>query len=124
MQAQRERDTTMELALRSALHRRGLRFRVHRRLLSGSRREADLVFPSAHVAVFVDGCFWHACPEHATWPRHNADFWREKIEANVARDRDTDSLLRGTGWAVIRIWEHESIDDAVCRVVAAVRRGT
>ena len=68
MRAQRERDTGIERALRSALHARGLRFRLHRRVLPGSRREADLVFPGPRVAVFVDGCFWHGCPEHATWP--------------------------------------------------------
>jgi DNA mismatch endonuclease (patch repair protein) len=120
MQAQRERDTGIERALRSRLHARGLRFRLHRRLLAGSRREADLVFPRARVAVFVDGCFWHGCPEHATWPKHNADFWREKIERNVARDRDTDARLAADGWQVVRVWEHEAVEAAVERVERAV----
>jgi DNA mismatch endonuclease (patch repair protein) len=123
MRAQRERDTGIERALRSRLHALGLRYRLHRRLLPGSRREVDLVFPRARVAVMVDGCFWHGCPEHATWPKNNADFWRAKIEANVARDRDTDERLRAAGWTVLRVWEHESPDDAATRVATAVTNG-
>jgi DNA mismatch endonuclease, patch repair protein len=118
MRAQRERDTGIEREIRSRLHARGLRFRVHRRLLAGSRREVDVVFPGAKVAVFVDGCFWHGCPEHGTWPRNNAAFWREKIEGNVRRDRDTDARLQDEGWTVVRVWEHEAPADA-----AAHRRG-
>lgn len=120
MRSQRERDTSIELKLRSLLHRRGLRFRVHRKLLPGMRREVDIVLPGPRVAVFVDGCFWHGCPEHATWPKHNAAFWRKKIEANVARDRDTDSRLRLEGWCVIRVWGHDDPNDAVERIAAAV----
>ena len=120
MRAQRERDTGIERAIRSRLHARGLRFRVHRRLLAGSRREADLVFPRARVAVFVDGCFWHGCPEHGTWPRNNESFWRGKIEGNVERDRDTDARLAEQGWTVLRVWEHEAADEAAERIAAAV----
>jgi DNA mismatch endonuclease (patch repair protein) len=120
MQAQRERDTGIERAIRSRLHARGLRFRVHRRLLKGTRREVDVVFPGAKVAVFVDGCFWHGCPEHGTWPRNNAQFWRAKIEGNVARDRDTDARLQAEGWTVVRVWEHESPADAADRIAAVV----
>jgi DNA mismatch endonuclease (patch repair protein) len=120
MQAQRERDTGIERAIRSRLHARGLRYRLHQRLLGGSRREADLVFPRSRVAVFVDGCFWHGCPEHATWPKHNADFWRAKIERNVERDRDTDARLAAEGWHVVRVWEHEAVDAAVARIERAV----
>src|SRR3954467_12734074 len=76
------RDTRPEIALRRLLHGRGLRFRVDRAVLPGVRRRADIVFGPARVAVFVDGCFWHGCPTHGTWPRHNAEFWREKIETN------------------------------------------
>ena len=123
MRAQRERDTGTERALRSALHARGLRFRLHRRLLKGLRREADLVFASARVAVFVDGCFWHGCPRHATWPKNNAEFWKTKIETNVARDRDTDARLAEEGWTVIRVWEHEAPHEAAARIEAAVRGG-
>jgi DNA mismatch endonuclease (patch repair protein) len=120
MRAQRERDTGIERAIRSLLHARGLRFRIHRRLLKGSRREVDVVFPGARVAVFVDGCFWHGCPEHGTWPRNNAAFWRRKIEENVRRDRDTNARLEADGWTVLRIWEHESPAEAASRVAAAV----
>jgi DNA mismatch endonuclease (patch repair protein) len=122
MRAQRERDTSIEREIRSRLHARGLRFRVHRRLLKGSRREVDVVFPGAKVAVFVDGCFWHGCPEHGTWPRNNAEFWRHKIEGNVERDRDTDARLEADGWTVVRVWEHEAPADAAARIADAVER--
>jgi DNA mismatch endonuclease (patch repair protein) len=122
MRAQRERDTAIEREIRSRLHARGLRFRVHRRLLAGSRREVDVVFPGARVAVFVDGCFWHGCPEHATWPASNADFWREKIETNRRRDRDTDVRLTAAGWRVARVWEHEDPAVAADRVEQLLRQ--
>lgn len=117
----RRRDTMPELALRSLLHRRGLRFWVDRAPLQGMRRRADLVFPRAKVAVFVDGCFWHGCPQHGTWPRHNAEFWRDKIKTNVRRDRDTDERLAEAGWSVVRAWEHEPVEDVTDRVEAVVR---
>src|SRR3954469_3082551 len=120
MRSQRERDTAIERTIRSLLHARGLRFRIHRRLLKGSRREVDVVFPGAKVAVFVDGCFWHGCPEHGTWPRNNAEFWRSKIAGNVRRDRDTDARLEAEGWTVVRVWEHESPAAAAERIAAAV----
>ena len=116
----RQRDTALEKALRSELHRRGMRFRVQARIIPGLRRTADIVFRSARVAVFVDGCFWHCCPEHATYPKNNADWWRVKLEANVARDRDTDQRLRKLGWLSVRIWEHESVEGAVDRVATVV----
>jgi DNA mismatch endonuclease Vsr len=122
MRAQRERDTGIEREIRSRLHARGLRFRLHRRLLKGSRREVDVVFPGAKVAVFVDGCFWHGCPEHGTWPRNNAEFWKQKIEGNVARDRDTDARLQAEGWTVVRVWEHEAPGAAAARIADAVGR--
>jgi len=121
MRAQRERDTGTERAVRSALHARGLRFRLHQRLLPGLRREADLVFRGARVAVFIDGCFWHGCPEHATWPAANAEFWREKIETNRLRDRDTDARLEAQGWAIVRVWEHETPTRAADRIEQLVR---
>jgi DNA mismatch endonuclease (patch repair protein) len=89
-------------------------------VLAGERRRADIVFRRARVAVFVNGCFWHGCPEHATWPKHNAEFWREKIRANQQRDRDTDERLGVAGWTVIRIWEHENPSDAADRVQRAL----
>jgi DNA mismatch endonuclease (patch repair protein) len=110
MQSVKRRDTKPELALRSDLHRRGLRFFVDRAPLLGMRRRADLAFPRKRVAVYVDGCFWHGCPIHGAWPKHNADWWRRKIETNQARDRDTDRQLRDAGWTVIRLWEHEAVD--------------
>src|SRR5262249_39617381 len=86
MQATPQRDTPCELALRSAVHRLGLRYRVDWRV-PGTRRRADLAFVNTRVLVFVDGCFWHGCPEHGTWPKANASWWRDKIEANQQRDR-------------------------------------
>jgi DNA mismatch endonuclease, patch repair protein len=121
MRSQRQRDTKGELELRSLLHRRGLRFRVHA-LLPGLRRRSDIVFTRARVVVFVDGCFWHGCPEHGTWPKENADWWREKIEANQRRDRDTDARLTAAGWTVIRVWEHEDPTQAADQIVEIVRR--
>ena len=121
MTSQRQRDTKGELELRSLLHRRGLRFRVHA-LLPGLTRRSDIVFTRARVVVFVDGCFWHGCPEHGTWPKEHADWWRAKIEANQRRDRDTDARLRAAGWTVIRIWEHEDAKSAADRIVGAVTR--
>src|SRR5688572_8156631 len=88
MKATRRRDTSCELALRSIVHRLGLRYRVDLPL-PGTRRRGDLVFTTARVAVFVDGCFWHGCPRHATAPKANAAWWREKLDANRRRDRDT-----------------------------------
>jgi DNA mismatch endonuclease, patch repair protein len=122
MQTTRQRDTPIEVALRRELHRRGLRFYVDREPLRGWRRRADIVFPGVQIAVFVDGCFWHACPEHGTWPKSNADWWREKIEANVRRDRDTDSQLVQAGWLSIRVWGHEDPIEAASRIEDRVRR--
>ncbi|EME14427.1 very short patch repair endonuclease [Rhodococcus triatomae] len=121
MSAQRRRDTAPELALRRELHRRGRRYRVDRAPLPGMRRRADLVFPGERVAVFVDGCFWHSCPEHATSPKNNADWWAEKLAGNVARDRDTDTRLAAAGWTVVRVWEHENPMVAADAVEAALR---
>jgi DNA mismatch endonuclease, patch repair protein len=114
------RDTKPEIALRMELHRRGHRFRVDRAVLTDRRRRVDIVFGPSKVAVFVDGCFWHGCPEHATWPRSNAAYWREKIETNRLRDRDTDRLLAEAGWLVIRVWEHEDIPAAADRIEQSV----
>ncbi|MER7764040.1 very short patch repair endonuclease [Streptomyces sp. NPDC097619] len=121
MSRQRSRDTDIELNLRRSLHAAGFRYRVHRRPLKGVRREADILFGPARVAVFVDGCFWHGCPEHATWPKNNAAFWREKIEKNRARDEDTDARLAAAGWLAVRIWEHESAEPAAARIAELVR---
>lgn len=120
MRANRRRDTGPEMALRRELHRRGLRFRVDHAPVAGVPRRADIVFSRARVVVFVDGCFWHACPEHGNLPRANRDWWRRKLERNVARDRRTDEAFRQRGWHTVRIWEHETLDAAVDRVLTAI----
>ena len=121
MQAQRRRDTAPELALRRRVHKLGLRYRVDRAPLPGLRRRADLVFGPARTAVFVDGCFWHGCPEHGQLPAANGDWWRAKLAGNRARDRDTDRRLDEAGWLALRIWEHEDPEEAARRVVEVVR---
>ena len=115
-----QKGTKAELGLRRILHSRGLRYRLHVTVLTKPRRVADIVFSSAHVAIFVDGCFWHGCPEHASWPKSNANFWREKIEANRVRDADTDQRLSALGWKTVRVWEHEDPSDAASRIAELV----
>jgi DNA (cytosine-5)-methyltransferase 1 len=115
------RDNPAELALRSALYREGYRFRIHRKVLPGLRRTADIAFPSLKVAIFLDGCFWHGCPIHGTWPKKNAKWWREKIRENQCRDRDTDSRLKDAGWTVVRAWEHEDMEVVVKRITHMLR---
>jgi DNA mismatch endonuclease, patch repair protein len=122
MQRQARRDTEPELLLRREAHRLGLRYRVDRAPLPGIRRRADLVFPRARIAVFVDGCFWHCCPVHRTMPKANAGWWAEKLAANVRRDRDTDARLGEAGWTVIRYWEHEDMAQAARALLGEVRR--
>jgi DNA mismatch endonuclease (patch repair protein) len=121
MQATRRRDTPAELALRRELHARGFRYRVDYPPLENIRRRADIVFTRAKVAVFCDGCWWHGCPQHRTWPKANAEWWREKIDANQRRDRDTDTRLAAAGWIVVRVWEHEDPVEAAERIAATVR---
>ena len=119
----RQTGTDAEIALRREIHHLGLRYRVGYEVLKKPRRVADVAFPGRKIAIFVDGCFWHGCPEHATWPKRNAEFWRQKIEANRQRDADTNNLLRSIGWTVLRFWSHESPVEAaraVARLVAAV----
>lgn len=123
MSRQRRRDTDAEMMLRRLLHARGLRYRVNRPLPGMQRRRADLTFPSRRVIVFVDGCFWHGCPEHKTEPKKNGAWWAVKLARNVERDKETDAYLRDRGWTVLRIWEHEDPGCAANRVEAAVRFG-
>lgn len=120
MQGNKRRDTRPELAIRSAVHRRGLRYRVDDQPLPSLRRRADLVFPSIKVAVFVDGCLWHACPAHCRVPDTHNEYWSEKIARNVRRDRDTDRRLREAGWLPMRIWEHDDPQEAADRIEEAV----
>jgi DNA mismatch endonuclease (patch repair protein) len=111
------------MAVRRELHRRGRRYFVQRAVLPG-RRRADLVFPRAKVAVYVDGCFWHSCPEHATKPKTNAAWWRDKLARNVERDRKTDQDLGDAGWEVVRVWEHEDPSAAADRIESLLRKRT
>ena len=124
MVATRGRDTIPELRLRSEAHRLGLRYRVSARPIPSMRRTADLLFARERVAVFVDGCFWHSRPEHASTPRTNVAFWTGKLARTVERDREFDHTLAAAGWTVIRIWEHEDPNAAgqkLFRVVVALR---
>jgi len=120
MQSNRPRDTRPEIALRSGLHAAGLRFRKHYRPLQGSRCDVDVAFTRWRVAVLLDGCFWHGCPEHATRPATNEEWWAAKLDGNIARDRRTDQMLRDEGWTVLRFWEHEATEDIVTRVVGMI----
>jgi DNA mismatch endonuclease (patch repair protein) len=121
MQANRRVDTTPERLVRSALHRRGLRFRKDYRIdLPSLRVRVDVAFPRERLAIFVDGCFWHRCPVHATDPRRNAAFWKRKLERNVERDRSVDAALMLAGWQIIRSWEHEPADAAADRIITAI----
>jgi DNA mismatch endonuclease (patch repair protein) len=121
MKANRRRDTKPELALRSALHAMGYRYRKDLRLdLPRRRVRPDIAFTSRKVAVFVDGCFWHACPDHGSRPKNNEWYWSPKLEKNVERDRAADAALAEAGWTVVRLWEHVPVADAVAAVIAVV----
>lgn len=111
MQAIRSRDTTPERLVRRLVHAQGLRYRVSARPLSDLRRTADMVFRPARVAVFIDGCYWHGCPEHYVSPKTNPGYWSDKVARNMARDRDTNERLREAGWLVLRFWEHEPAEE-------------
>lgn len=120
MVSQARRDTRPELQLRRALHRRGLRYRLHLRPLPSVRRTVDLVFASARTAVEIRGCFWHACPQHGTSPKANSTWWTEKLARNRARDQETERLLLEAGWELVVVWEHEDAEEAADRVAAVV----
>lgn len=121
MRANPRRDTKPEIALRSLLHRRGLRFRKDLPIRLPERTvRPDIVFTRQHLAVFVDGCFWHCCPIHGTRPKANTGYWRPKLERNVERDRIVNEQLRSAGWAVLRAWEHEPAESVVTRVIEAL----
>lgn len=124
MKAAKPRNTAPEIAVRNILEGMGLSFEVDSYLREGLRRRADIAFRSNKVAIFVDGCFWHGCPVHGTWPKANSEFWRLKIEKNKERDRDTDRRLTEAGWNVVRIWEHEDPDDAASRIVSLLSKST
>lgn len=121
MQANRRVNTGPERRVRSVLHHMGLRFRKDMRLdLEGGRVRPDIVFTRAKIAVFVDGCYWHSCPQHGARPKANAEFWSAKLARNVARDRRADDVLDAAGWTVLRVWEHEEPSQAACRIHLAL----
>jgi DNA mismatch endonuclease, patch repair protein len=121
MQGNRRADTAPEIALRRRLHAAGLRFRKdHRVEVEGARARADIVFPRRRVAVFVDGCYWHGCPDHCRMPARNADYWQAKIGRNRERDERVTAALSASGWRVVRVWEHEPVEAAVALVRAAL----
>jgi DNA mismatch endonuclease (patch repair protein) len=124
MSKQRRRDTQPELLVRQILHSRGVRYRVDAKPEPGLRCKADVMWKGLRLVVFIDGCFWHGCPVHATWPRANQEWWARKLEGNVRRDRRNDGELAARGWAVLRFWEHEepaAVADAICRRLDALR---
>jgi DNA mismatch endonuclease (patch repair protein) len=123
MRANGRRDTKPELVIRSLLHRRGLRFRKRLTIKLIGRRwtQPDIAFTRSRVAVFIDGCFWHACPEHGKTPEANIGYWSPKLARNVTRDADTTSQLTELGWLVIRAWEHEDPVAVALRVEQAHR---
>jgi DNA mismatch endonuclease, patch repair protein len=122
MQRQARKDTRQELEVRRRLHAKGIRYRVDTPPEPGMRVRADLVWRARRMAVFMDGCFWHGCPQHGTWPKANAEWWRTKIESNIARDRHTDERLRSGGWTVLRFWEHEDPVLVAAQIMAALGR--
>jgi DNA mismatch endonuclease (patch repair protein) len=118
----RSRDTTPELQVRRYLHASGLRYRVHARPIKDWNRRADIVFPAAKIAVFVNGCFWHGCPKHYTEPKTNVKYWAPKIKRNIERDLETFSRLKSDGWMVIQIWEHEDLVKGAEKAVIKIRK--
>lgn len=122
MVANRSRDTKPELIVRRCLHASGLRYRVHVRPIRDWNRRADIVFPRAKIAVFVNGCFWHGCPDHYTEPKTNAEYWAPKITRNKERDKETFTRLKSEGWLVIPIWEHEDLQKKSQMVARRIRK--
>jgi DNA mismatch endonuclease (patch repair protein) len=122
MSRQASKDTAVELAVRRLLHAAGLRYRVEYPVPGLPRRRIDVAFPGAKVAVLIDGCFWHGCPQHATHPKANAEWWRSKLDRNMARDRETTEHLVAAGWTVLRFWEHEAPEEVAVRVATVVER--
>lgn len=118
------RNTSPEMRLRRALWHMGLRYRVQYTVPGLPRRKIDIAFTRRKVAVQVDGCFWHGCPDHGTMPGRNSEWWRWKIARNKARDRDTDERLKALGWSVIHIWEHEHVDNAAEKIYNSLAHST
>ncbi|MFE3180877.1 very short patch repair endonuclease [Streptomyces violascens] len=122
MSRQGSRDTAPELAVRKLLHAAGLRYRVNVPVPGMPRRTIDIAFGRAKIAVFMDGCFWHGCPQHATQPKANAEWWRAKLDKNRARDHETTAHLEAAGWTVLRYWEHATPAEVAAEVKGIVDR--
>jgi DNA mismatch endonuclease (patch repair protein) len=116
MQSQRVKDTKPEVELRRGLHALGLRYRIHQQIVPGTNRRVDIVFSKPRIAVDVRGCFWHVCPEHATQPKANAEWWRNKLNSNVRRDDDKFERFNKAEWKLIVVWEHEEPEAAAIRI--------
>lgn len=116
------KDTSPEVELRKALHALGLRFRLQRKVPGRGRRSIDIAFPGSKVAVFVDGCFWHACPTHGIVPKNNRQWWQEKLQGNTERDQDTNRCLIDAGWSVVRVWEHTEVGLAASAIAEELVR--
>jgi DNA mismatch endonuclease (patch repair protein) len=123
MQRQRRRDTKLEMQVRRLLHAAGVRYRVDAKLEPDLRVRGDIVWRGRKVVVFLDGCFWHGCPTHATQPKSNGNWWRMKLADNILRDLRTDAELTARGWTVLRYWEHEAPADVAANVVSVIRPG-
>ncbi|WP_086513385.1 very short patch repair endonuclease [Clavibacter michiganensis] len=121
MVSNRGRDTKPELAVRKLIHAKGLRYRVDMRPFAAIRSRADIVFPRLRIAVYIDGCFWHSCPEHGSTPKTNIDYWGPKLERNKQRDLEATLGLRDQGWTVLRFWEHEGAEEVADEIVVVVR---
>lgn len=121
MQGNKSRDTKPEMVVRRHLHAAGLRYRVHARPIKDWNRRADIVFPKAKIAVFVNGCFWHGCPKHYVTPKTNKNYWTPKIQRNIERDQETFKRLKSEGWLVFPIWEHENLEMKAEKIAARVR---
>jgi DNA mismatch endonuclease (patch repair protein) len=122
MRSQKSKNTECEINIRRILHSEGLRYRVHARPIPNLGRTADIVFGPKKVAVFVDGCFWHSCPEHRSAPKANAEWWSTKLSRTSERDADTDRQLKEAGWTTIRVWEHEDPAEAAQKVRLALSK--
>ncbi|WP_281504711.1 very short patch repair endonuclease [Williamsia sp. DF01-3] len=121
MSRQRRKNTAPEVEVRRELHARGVRFRTDVKLERDLRTRADIAWRRLKLAIFIDGCFWHGCPEHATRPAANAEWWAVKLDGNIARDRRTDAILADRGWTVLRFWEHQAPADVADAIVAVLR---
>ena len=120
MKSVRQTGTKPENHIHEELLRRGLQLQTSTRPISEIRLTADFVFPSEKLSVFIDGCFWHGCPDHFKLPLTNRDWWEEKVSETVRRDRRQTAKLNDAGWSVVRIWEHETPSAAVDKIIAAL----